>query len=211
MRETFVQRPNTRSGVRNKLLVRTLLGKGVPNATFVSSAGRKATRVGDCANVPKRFSFLRAKLRAERPGLIVLLMLATLAGLQCSIRADESVSTNTPLVTTTNSIALAALALNLDTNQLSISTNEPASRFSGTTNQPFGDGPSSTASVIVVIQERSDSGRFSDQSGNGSFGFANIEAGFGQVYENDSIVMRGRNGTAWEETRYLFFKKVVKF
>ena len=34
---------------------------------------------------------------------------------------------------------------------------------------------------------------------------------YGRTLMTDSIVLRGRNGTAMEETRYLFFKKVIKF
>lgn len=122
-----------------------------------------------------------------------------------------SLSTNTALVGNTNSSELAMPTLSIATNQALLSTNQPlnTSSISGTTNQSF--GPGSAASVIVVIQEKPETGAFSDQSGNGSFGFANIEAGFGQAYENDSIILRGRNGTAWEDTRYFFLKKVVKF
>jgi hypothetical protein len=92
-----------------------------------------------------------------------------------------------------------------------ISISQPARSVSGPTNQAWADSFSSMKSVTLVIQERSEAGPFSRQSGNGNFGFANIEAGFGQAYDNDSIVLRGRNGTAWEETRYVFFKKIVKF
>lgn len=192
----------------------------VPGATFVSSEGRKAARIaGDPTNVSDRFSFLYAKLHAVRPGVIARLMLATLAGFQCSMKADESVefvsvSTNTASVVITNASKVVVQTANVETNQISISANQPASSpsVSGSTNQPFGNDVESTASVTLVIQEKSeDTGPFSEQSGNGSFGIANIEAGFGQAYESDSIVLRGRNGTAWEETRYFFFKKVVKF
>jgi hypothetical protein len=214
-----IQSPITRRSDGNNYWHIRCWVKDVPNATFVSSAGRKATRIaGDRGTVRNRFSLLPAKLRAERPGLIALLILPALVGLECSIRADESaspasVATNTAWVVNTNSIGLAAQTSNVETQHDLIFTNQPAiaSSTSPTTNQPSGAGLPATTSFIVVIQERSDPQRFSDQSGNGSFGFANIEAGFGQAYENDSILMRGRNGTAWEETRYFFLKKVVKF
>ena len=52
---------------------------------------------------------------------------------------------------------------------------------------------------------------FSGLPGNGNFGMSNFEAGYGQAYNADSIVLRGRNGTAMEEPRYIFFKKIFRF
>jgi hypothetical protein len=66
--------------------------------------------------------------------------------------------------------------------------------------------------VTALVKKRPvPTGLFAGQSGNGNFGFANFEAGYGQAYDCDSVVLRGNNGTATEETRYIFLKKVVKF
>jgi len=74
------------------------------------------------------------------------------------------------------------------------------------------DNTYSAVAVTALVKKRPVStGLFAGQPGNGNFGFANIEAGYGQAYDCDSVVLRGNNGTAAEETRYIFFKKVVKF
>ena len=190
----------------------------VPTATFASSAGHKASRIiGDLENISSRSFPLHAKLRGERLNLIALVMAAGFAMCSRYAWADEPIklpltSTNTTdSVALTNSIEVASNAFSIQTNSFSLSVSQPVPNGSGATNQLFVGELLSTAQMTLVIQERSEVGTFSRQSGNGSFGFANIEAGFGQAYDNDSIVLRGRNGTAWEETRYVFFKKVVKF
>ena len=117
-------------------------------------------------------------------------------------------------VSTTNTTTSAAKDSGLDTNSLTLSFKEPASKASVPRNPALSltDDLQSAARVTVVIKKNPEStGFFSDQGGNGSFGFSGIQAGYGQAYDSDSIVLRGRNGTAWEETRYFFLKKVVKF
>ncbi len=99
-------------------------------------------------------------------------------------------------------------------------TNSFAASFTRHTVKPAPTRPSAfhpTHDIpLVAVAEltkrpRAASGVFSGQPGNGNFGFANIEAGYGPAYDCDSVVLRGNNGTATEETRYLFFKKSVKF
>jgi len=142
----------------------------------------------------------------------MLAALATCTWADEPVKCGLAASTNTnSSVTVTNTIEAASNAPTVETNSVSISVIQPARSISGVTNRPLLDDLSSTASITLVIQKKSEAGTFSRQAGNGSFGFANIEAGFGQAYDSDSIVLRGRNGTAWEETRYVFFKKIVKF
>lgn len=192
----------------------------VQNATFASSAVHKATRIdGDGGNVSNSSSYLHSKLCVECPGLIALLLLSAFVISESLVRADGSanlvsVSTNTtPSVAVTNSINSISNTLILASNSLSISASQTVSTVSvsQSTNQSLDNDLPSMASVTLVIEKKAEGGPFSGQSGNGSFGFANLEAGFGQAYENDSMVLRGRNGTAWEETRYVFLKKIVKF
>ena len=167
-------------------------------------------------NASTRFSFLLATLQAERPMLFALLILAASIAFQSSIRADEpiklalaSTSTGTSTVFT-NTFKLSERTSGTDTNSLKFSFN------AGKTNLLANDSPGVTDNLkptptVIVIEKPKAPGLFSNQDSVGCFGFAGIEAGYGQAYDCDSIVLRGRNGTAWEETRYVFVKKVLKF
>jgi len=192
----------------------------VQNATFVSSADRKATRSADeLGIVLGRFSFLRAKLCAGSPGVIAVIIVTTLTVGQYCSHADEpvklalasptSVSTT---ISTTNTTKVVRQTSSPTTNLFSASfEHQPATP--GLTTPPLGlaNGTTDSTRVVLTRKPRVDSGLFSTQPGNGNFGFANFEAGYGPVYDCDSIVLRGRNGTTYEETRYIFVKKVVKF
>jgi hypothetical protein len=190
----------------------------VQNATFVSSADRKATRsAGELGNVSGRFSFLRASLCAGSPIVIVFLTLATLLIGQRLSQADEPVKlamVSHSTTASTNATKAAPKATTTDTNSFSASFQQHPVTTSlpvATTVRPL-DNPQPLVPVAALIKKRpAPAGLFSGQPGNGNFGFANIEAGYGQAYECDSVVLRGRNGTQYEETRYIFFKKVVKF
>lgn len=82
---------------------------------------------------------------------------------------------------------------------------------------PMAAGLASTTAPIPLVavaeltKKPRAEGWFGRQPGNGNFGIANLEAGYGQAYDCDSVVLRGNNGTDSEERRYFFFKKVVKF
>jgi len=159
--------------------------------------------------------------------LLTALLLVSLSASLCASRAEEPVklalvspnitsfATSSPIsVSLTNTIKPDTQNSSANTNSLSLSFKEPASKTSTLLNPILSptDDLQSAARVVVVIKKNPEaSGFFSGQSGNGSFGFSSIQAGYGQAYDSDSIVLRGRNGTAWEETRYFFFKKVVKF
>jgi hypothetical protein len=190
----------------------------VQNATFVSSADRKATRsAGELGNVSDRFSFFRARLCAGSPRFIAALTLISLVIGQCSGKAEEPIKlalvSHSP-APSTNAVKVAAKVSTADTNSFSASFRQ----HPVTTSLPItaagrsADNASTVVPVPELIKKRpAPGGLFSGQPGNGNFGFANIEAGYGQAYDCDSVVLRGHNGTAYEETRYIFFKKVVKF
>lgn len=187
------------------------------NATFVSSADRKATRSADeLGIVSGRFSFLRAKLCAGSPGVIAVIIVTTLAVGRCSSHADEPVKlalASPTTVSTTNASKVVRQSSSPTTNLFSVSfKQQPATPSRTAPALGLTEGTTTAATRVVLTQKpRVDSGLFSSQPGNGNFGFANFEAGYGPVYDCDSIVLRGRNGTTYEETRYLFVKKVVKF
>lgn len=187
------------------------------NATFVSSADRKATRsAGELGNVSNGFSFLRASLCAGSPRFVLVLTLATLVIGQYSSRADEPVklALASHVTTSTNATKVSPKVTTTDTNSFS-ATFHPrpvtVTLPTTTTARPLDNAQPLVPVAILIKKQPAPSGIFSGQPGNGNFGFANFEAGYGQAYEPDSIVLRGRNGTQYEETRYLFFKKVVKF
>lgn len=144
-------------------------------------------------------------------------MLATLAMDQCDGATNEPVklamaSSNT--TSSTNAVRVPTKFARTDTNSFSLSFQQPATSPAlpaATPARPADDAHSAVTVVVLKQDPRASTGLFSRQPGNGNFGFANIEAGYGQAYDCDSIVLRGRNGTTWEETRYIFFKKVVKF
>ena len=186
------------------------------NATFVSSADHKATRSAD-GNFPGGFSLFRATLCAQSPRLIIQLLLASLVIGHSSGRAEETEKPASPVATLLMATNAAGVATEISapaTNSLSLSVQlQPVATnsFATTTNRSLSDF-SWTAVVIDLEKEDDDTtGLFPDQPGNGHFGFANFQAGYGQAYDSDSIVLRGRNGTAWEEPRYIFVKKVIRF
>jgi hypothetical protein len=149
-------------------------------------------------------------------------MLAALAASRSSIWAEEPVrlALVSPVVnssvSSTNIVKPAAKPSGKDTNSLSLAVSQPVEKSTlviGNALHPIGDMDMQSMSTVTLVIKKAPepTGFFSDKTGNGSFGFANFQAGYGQAYDCDSIVLRGRNGTAWEETRYVFFKKVVKF
>lgn len=169
-------------------------------------------------NVSGRFSFLRAELCAGSPRLIVVLTLAALVFGRDNCPADEPVKLAMATHATTSSTNAAKVTpktTTAETNSFSASFRQPPA----TASLPVtASGPATTDNnysavvVIALVKKRpAPTGLFAGQPGNGNFGFANIEAGYGQAYDCDSVVLRGNNGTATEETRYIFFKKVVKF
>ena len=165
-------------------------------------------------NVFGRFSFLRARLCAGSPRLFVIL---TLAAPIISERAGADEPVKLAMVTqettaSTNTAKALIKVATPNTNSFTASFNQHSAAVPAATALHPADSDSSPVTVAVLIKKRSEStGLFSGQPGNGNFGFANIEAGYGQAYDCDSAVLRGNNGTTMEETRYIFFKKVVKF
>lgn len=185
-------------------------------ATFVSSADHKATRSAD-RNVPSGFGLLRAKLCAGSPGLIVKLLLASLVIGQCAGHAEENVKLTSVATTETNSTNTLTTVPKMsvtETNFLSYSfLPQPAMTNLLATTTNFSKDDFSSVAAIFALEKKipGSTSLFSEQPGNGNFGFANFQAGYGQAYDCDSVLLRGRNGTAWEEPRYLFVKKVVRF
>lgn len=201
---------------------------GVQNATFVSSADSRLTRSAGELGIVSRFSSLRAKLCAGSPRLLtVLTAISLVIGRCCCSAADETVklalvSHGTATPTNANKVSPkpvkvvkpAAADADSDTNTLTLSFDQPSvsTSLSAATTDRASERPHSPGVTVVHVKKRpAPGGLLTRQPGNGNFGFANIEAGYGQAYDADSVVLRGRNGTANEETRYLFFKKVVKF
>ena len=169
-------------------------------------------------NVPRTSSSLHAKLGAELPRF-ALLMLAAFGAVQASSLADEPLklalvsASGTASITVTTNARSSVKVVSAGTNAISLSakpsetnTNSPAN-----TGWHRAEDSEPTIPVALVITKKPEPGLFSGPSSAGSFGLAGFEAGYGQAYDSDSIVLRGRNGTVWEETRYVFFKKVVKF
>lgn len=123
-------------------------------------------------------------------------------------------ASGTALITVTNNARPSVKVISADTNSISLSLNPLAARTNSSVSPLLhrAEELEPTIPVTLVITKKPESpGLFSGQSTAGSFGLAGFEAGYGQAYDSDSIVLRGRNGTVWEETRYVFFKKVVKF
>jgi len=115
-------------------------------------------------------------------------------------------------VASTNAVKLPAKITIADTNSLSASfTLKPVVLPTPAALRPNDSDYPALPVVALIKKHPASAGLFSRQPGNGNFGFANIEAGYGQAYECDSVVLRGNNGTGIEETRYIFFKKVVRF
>jgi len=141
-------------------------------------------------------------------------MLATLILDQCA-SADEPVKLAmvTPVTTAaTNAVKVTTKVTPTHTNSFSASFSQhPTIRPTAAALRPADSDYSTVAVTALIKKHPTSTGLFSIQPGNGNFGFANIEAGYGQAYDCDSVVLRGNNGTPTEETRYIFFKKVVKF
>lgn len=145
-------------------------------------------------------------------------MLATLALCPWSGHAGEPVqlalaTTSASSHATTSTNKITPKIAKVGTNAFALSITQPAvtPALQAKTNCPT-DGLLLSGPVTVLIEKEPESGGwFSEQSGNGSFGIANLQTGYGQAYDCDSILLRGRNGTGWEETRYFFVKKVVRF
>jgi hypothetical protein len=45
----------------------------------------------------------------------------------------------------------------------------------------------------------------------GTLAVGKLHAGYGAIFDDDSVITRGRNGTAWEETSFLFVKVSFRF
>jgi len=45
----------------------------------------------------------------------------------------------------------------------------------------------------------------------GTLALGKLQAGYGTIFDDDSVITRGRNGTAWEETSFLFVKASFRF
>lgn len=197
----------------------------VQNATFVSSADHQATSSAE-GNVPDGLFSSRATRSAGRPWLFLQLFVLACWAIGCPLaqagESDQPASTVPTSIASTNSAAATPEAALVETNSLFNSVSNSLSlsvqwqpvitnSLTTATNRSLHDWMWST--TVFALEKADDDGidLFSDQVGNGHFGIANFQAGYGQVYDSDSIVLRGRNGTSWEEPRYLFVKKVIKF
>jgi len=187
----------------------------VQNATVVSSADHKAASSAD-QNTPDVLGLLRARLCDVSPTLSSILMLVCVLAGHCTGRAEEN--NPQPTVTlsdanSTNAIVTAIAVPTAGTNVLSLSFQfSPAftNMAQANTNRSIATDVALTVEEFV-LEKKSPESLFSEQPGTGHLGFANFQAGYGQAFGSDSILLRGRNGTAWEETRYLFVKTVVRF
>lgn len=185
------------------------------NATFVSSADRYATKgAGGFEIALGRFFPFPARLCAGSPRLTVILIFLVLVFSQGFGRAGElaaaleasltSVTTNTPVAVESNSYSLSF-------------SRRPVNFALGTVAPQTEVLPHANSVSFVVPQKWLLVSRsrlrsfFSGQAGNGNVGLMNFEAGYGQAYDPDSVILRQRNGTGLEEPRYVFFKRIVKF
>jgi hypothetical protein len=155
------------------------------------------------------------------------LTLATLVVSQRSGEAGEPlqlalVSQNHPAIatpSTTNTVKSTTKAATIDTNSFTLSVSQrlvtPSLLSPAAERAPDNAGRALTFIALTKKPSTPPAGSlaalFNGLPGNGNFGFSNFEAGYGQAYEADSIILRGRNGTTLEEPRYIFFKKIVKF
>jgi hypothetical protein len=46
---------------------------------------------------------------------------------------------------------------------------------------------------------------------SGGLGFGKLQAGYGRIFTDDSVITRGRNGTAWEEGSCFYLKTSFRF
>lgn len=114
----------------------------------------------------------------------------------------------------TNAVKLIFKPLGFTTNSLSLTASQASVRpgLAVVHLRSLADDFSTNKSVRVVLQKKPEADDwFFEQGGDGSFGIAGIQAGYGRICDADSILLRGRNGTAWEDSSYIFFKKVVRF
>lgn len=44
-----------------------------------------------------------------------------------------------------------------------------------------------------------------------ALGLGKLRAGYGMIFRDDSLLVRGRNGTAWEEPGCLYVKATFRF
>lgn len=127
---------------------------------------------------------------------------------------EKPVSAVATPVSSTNVAAVTPESSRVETNALSLGNQSQLAStnlLTTTTNRSLPDFTWNAATFSLKQADDDATDLFSDQQGNGHFGFANFQAGYGQLYDSDSIVLRGRNGTSWEEPRYLFVKKVIRF
>jgi hypothetical protein len=114
------------------------------------------------------------------------------------------VDTNAPTVVETNSYSLS-----FSQRPVNFTLGAVASQAENTSR------PNSVNFVVpqkwLLVPRGSLRSLFSGQTGNGNVGIMNFEAGYGQAYDPDAVILRQRNGTGLEEPRYVFFKRVVKF
>ena len=185
------------------------------NATFVSSADRYATKGAGGFEIALGSIFpFPARLCAGSPRLTVILISLTLVFSQGFGRAGElaaalqasltPVATNTPVVVETNSYSLSF-------------SQRPVNFALGAVTPQKENMPHANSVSFVLPQKWLLVPRgplqplLSGQTGNGNVGIMNFEAGYGQAYDRDSVVLHRRNGTGLEEPRYVFFKRIVKF
>ncbi len=77
----------------------------------------------------------------------------------------------------------------------------------------FGD----TSIFVRYLERRAGAGRtfpLRDERllGNGgTLTIGKLQAGYGAIFNDDSVITRGRNGTAWEETSCLYVKASFRF
>jgi hypothetical protein len=167
--------------------------------------------------------FLLTRLCAGGPVLALSLILFTWVSSPGICRAGDLASTLKTSLTVdstnapTNGVTVAETTL-AETNTFTLSFTQRPIDFN-LKGAPAQSGKTSrAASVGFVLTQRRPAAQgdwfgsfFFNQSGDGNVGFFNMEAGYGQAYDRDSVVLRGGNGTALEEPRYIFFKRIVKF
>lgn len=191
------------------------------NATFVSSADRYATKgAGGFEIALGRFFPFPAQLCAGSPRLTLILIFLTLALSPGIGRAGElaaALQASLSLVAT-NAPAVEAAVEEPNSYSLSFSQRPVNFALGAVTLRTETENLSHASSVSFVVPQKwllVSRGRlrsfFSGQAGNGNVGLMNFEAGYGQAYDPDSVVLRSRNGTGLEEPRYVFFKRIVKF
>ena len=64
--------------------------------------------------------------------------------------------------------------------------------------------PEETSNKLVNLRKRL-------QPGISSLTWGNLQAGYGRIFTDDSVVTRGNNGTAWEEPGCLYLKTRFRF